>query len=103
VNKYLPGGRCGGEAGRSETNPEFDSSLNRLLQQREQLDMAMKPVTSEEPKSQPPPKKNIQGLPASLPMPRPTPRELGLVAVAPVKRNKDADIELLLQGDYMDE
>ena len=51
INKYLPGGRCGGDVGKSELNPEFDSSLSRLIQQREQLDMAMKPV--QEPAAKP--------------------------------------------------
>ena len=40
MNKYRPGGRCGGDSAPKETkaNPEFNSSLASLLQQREQQD-----------------------------------------------------------------
>jgi len=40
MNKYRPGGRCGGDSASKETkaNPEFNSSLASLLQKREQQD-----------------------------------------------------------------
>ena len=39
MNKYRPGGRCGGSSASKETskeNPEFNSSLAFLLQKREE-------------------------------------------------------------------
>ena len=89
VNKYLPGGRCGGDAGRSQLNPEFDSSLSRLIQQREQLDAAMKPVKAEPPELA---KNSIKTMPSQA-----------IAVVQKKSYGKDQDIELLLQGDYMDE
>ena len=91
INKYLPGGRCGGDVGKSELNPQFDSSLSRLIQQREQLDMAMKPV--QEPAAKPNQTQQTQKQQI----------QTQAIAIIPtVKRNKEADIELLLQGDYVE-
>ena len=106
MNKYRPGGRCGGEASRSEPNPEFDSSLNRLLQQREQLDAMMKPIESLPAKPE-----TVRTLPIQL---SPSPSNFAYsqtkdIAYLPTKDitvvqkktyGKDQDIELLLQGDY---
>jgi hypothetical protein len=90
MNKYRPGGRCGGEPNRSETNPEFDSSLSRLLQQRDQLDALMKPVVIDPPTGHAKPS-TITPL---------TPSVSTLTVVQKKTYGKDQDIELLLQGDY---
>jgi hypothetical protein len=92
MNKYRPGGRCGGEPNRSETNPEFDSSLSRLLQQRDQLDAMMKPVVID-----PPTGKDSRITPLT---PSAKPSASTLTVVQKKTYGKDQDIELLLQGDY---
>jgi hypothetical protein len=39
MNKYRPGGRCGGDsATKQASNPEFNASLASLLQQRDRQD-----------------------------------------------------------------
>jgi len=94
MNKYRPGGRCGGEPNRSETNPEFDSSLSRLLQQRDQLDAMMKPVVID-----PPTGKDSRITPLT-PSVQPSANTVTLTVVQKKTYRKDQDIELLLQGDY---
>jgi hypothetical protein len=94
MNKYRPGGRCGGEVSRSETNPEFDSSLSRLLQQRDQLDAMMKPVVID-----PPTGKHCTITPLT-PSVQPSLNTSTLTVVQKKTYRKDQDIELLLQGDY---
>jgi len=102
MNKYRPGGRCGGEANRSETNPEFDSSLSRLLQQRDQLDALMKPVVIDPPTGHAKPSR-ITPLTPSAQIPSaqiPSANTSTLTVVQKKTYGKDQDIELLLQGDY---
>ena len=96
MNKYRPGGRCGGEPNRSETNPEFDSSLSRLLQQRDQLDALMKPVVID------PPHAHAHAKPSTITPLTPSvkPSVSTLTVVQKKTYGKDQDIELLLQGDY---
>lgn len=103
MNKYRPGGRCGGEPNRSETNPEFDSSLSRLLQQRDQLDALMKPVVID------PPHAHAHAKPSTItpltPSVKPSAqipsaKTSTLTVVQKKTYGKDQDIELLLQGDY---
>ena len=43
-NKYRPGGRCGGTSAEKQANPEFNSSLASLLQQRERQDALFAPA-----------------------------------------------------------
>ena len=95
MNKYRPGGRCGGEPNRSETNPEFDSSLSRLLQQRDQLDALMKPVVID-----PPTGKESRITPLTPSVQIPSVNTSSLTVVQKKTYGKDQDIELLLQGDY---
>lgn len=95
MNKYRPGGRCGGEPNRSETNPEFDSSLSRLLQQRDQLDAMMKPVVID-----PPTGKASRITPLTPSVQIPSANTSTLTVVQKKTYGKDQDIELLLQGDY---
>jgi len=39
MNKYRPGGRCGGDSATKQgSNPEFNASLASLLQQRDRQD-----------------------------------------------------------------
>jgi hypothetical protein len=99
MNKYRPGGRCGGEPNRSETNPEFDSSLSRLLQQRDQLDAMMKPVVIAPPTGK---DSRITPLtPSAKPSVQiPSANTVTLTVVQKKTYGKDQDIELLLQGDY---
>ena len=104
MNKYRPGGRCGGEPNRSETNPEFDSSLSRLLQQRDQLDALMKPVVIDPPTGKdsritpltPSAKPSVQIPSVQIP----SANTSTLTVVQKKTYGKDQDIELLLQGDY---
>jgi hypothetical protein len=79
MNKYRPGGRCGGDSTSKETkaNPEFNSSLASLLQQREQQDAL------------------FHGVPT--PVVAPTTKEVALVQ-KPVA--KDDYIKIIMEGDY---
>jgi len=38
INKYRPGGRCGGDTVEKHANPEFNSSLASMMQRREAQD-----------------------------------------------------------------
>ena len=80
MNKYRPGGRCGGDTPSSKSNPEFNSSLASLLQQREQQDALFAPV-------------------AGAVQPTPQKKELVITQTTP-KVSKEAYIQLLLEGDY---
>jgi len=82
MNKYRPGGRCGGDTPSSKSNPEFNSSLASLLQQREQQDALIAPVAG-----------------AVAAKPTPQKKELVITQTTP-KVSKEAYIQLLLEGDY---
>jgi hypothetical protein len=84
MNKYRPGGRCGGDTPSSKSNPEFNSSLASLLQQREQQDALFAPVA---------------GAVAVAVQPTPQKKELVITQTTP-KVSKEAYIQLLLEGDY---
>lgn len=79
MNKYRPGGRCGGDSASKETkaNPEFNSSLASLLQKREQQDALFHGV--------------------SAPAPAPATKEVAIVK-KPVA--KDDYIKIIMEGDY---
>jgi len=83
MNKYRPGGRCGGDTPSTQSNPEFNSSLASLLQQREQQDTLFAPVAPSAPTAKPKPQK----------------KELVITQTTP-KVSKEAYIQLLLEGDY---
>ena len=84
MNKYRPGGRCGGDSkGETKCNPEFSSSLSALMAQRDKQDaMFSSPPSSTETKS--PAKKQL------------------VITETTSKPNKNAYIQLLLEGDYED-
>jgi hypothetical protein len=90
VNKYRPGGRCGGDAPKQTSNPEFNSSLASLLQQRERQD-AM-----------------FTGAPAPAAAPaapvNPQKNQVAIVETKPkaTALDKQAYIQLVLDGDYED-
>jgi hypothetical protein len=84
MNKYRPGGRCGGDTPSTQSNPEFNSSLASLLQRREQQDalFAAQPAVQVSTQKETPQKK-----------------ELVITQTTP-KVSKEAYIQLLLEGDY---
>jgi hypothetical protein len=82
MNKYRPGGRCGGDTPSSKSNPEFNSSLASLLQQREQQDALFAPVAT-----------------TTAAKPTTQKKELVITQTTP-KISKEAYIQLLLEGDY---
>jgi len=88
VNKYRPGGRCGGDAPKQTSNPEFNSSLASLLQQRERQD-AMFTGTG--------------AAPAPAPV-NPQKNQVAIVETKPkaTALDKQAYIQLVLDGDYED-
>ena len=95
MNKYRPGGRCGGDTTKSPASsgssgspasPEFNSSLAALMAQRDKQDAMWVGPTSQDktemkPEVKPDVKNQIVVKPASKP-------------------NDDAYIKLLLEGDY---
>ena len=101
MNKYRPGGRCGGDTTKSpgssgssgspvssgsSGSPEFNSSLAALMAQRDKQDAMWVGPTSQDktevkPEVKPDVKNQIIVKPASKP-------------------NNDAYIKLLLEGDY---
>ena len=87
MNKYRPGGRCGGDTPSTQSNPEFNSSLASLLQQREQQDALFAPTTTAHAASAPVAKPKAQK------------KELVITQTTP-KVSKEAYIQLLLEGDY---
>lgn len=88
MNKYRPGGRCGGDS-KSDTkcNPEFSSSLASLMQQRNLQDAMFSPPSQVQSQGQKPEAKEK--------------RQLVVTETTPAK-SKDAYIQLLLEGDYED-
>ena len=96
INKYRPGGRCGGETSTySEKNTEFDSSLTKLLQRREEQDKLFEPTVLP----------TVLPAVAEKPVPKQSTSVITMNAVQ-IKRNalkktqSPEDIDLLLQGDY---
>lgn len=90
MNKYRPGGRCGGDS-KTDTkcNPEFSSSLESLMRQRDLQDAMFSPPTQVQPQVQAKPQAQAQK------------KELVITETRPAK-SKDAYIQLLLEGDYED-
>lgn len=89
MNKYRPGGRCGGDTAKEKSNPEFNASLASLLQQRERQDaMFTGPVVSATAET---PQKNQLAIVESKPK-ESKPKAKAL--------DKQAYIQLLLEGDY---
>ena len=89
MNKYRPGGRCGGDTAKEKSNPEFNASLASLLQQRERQDaMFTGPVVSATAAT---PQKNQLAIVESKPK-ESKPKATAL--------DKQAYIQLLLEGDY---
>jgi hypothetical protein len=87
MNKYRPGGRCGGDSKTdTKSNPEFSSSLASLMRQRDLQDAAFSSPSQPQGQAQPSPSK-------------PEKRELVITETRPAK-SKDAYIQLLLEGDY---
>ena len=94
MNKYRPGGRCGGDTAKEKSNPEFNASLASLLQQRERQDaMFTGPVVSATAET---PQKNQLAIVESKPK-ETKPKESNPKATA---LDKQAYIQLLLEGDY---
>ena len=91
MNKYRPGGRCGGDSkGDMKCNPEFNSSLAALMAQRDKQDaMFTSPVGSPTLSS---PKEASSQKPAAK-------NQLSITETTP-KPNKEVYIQLLLEGDY---
>jgi len=85
MNKYRPGGRCGGDSkGDTKCNPEFNSSLASLMAQRDKQDaMFTSPSVASAPATQKPAAKNQL-----------------VITETTTKATKDAYIQLLLEGDY---
>ena len=103
INKYRPGGRCGGETSTySEKNTGFDSSLTKLLQRREEQDKLFEPIIL--------PTVAAATATAIKTLPKQSTSIVTMNAVnaanAAIKRNvvkktqSPEDIDLLLQGDY---
>jgi hypothetical protein len=93
MNKYRPGGRCGGDTTKSSpvssgspVNPEFNSSLAALMAQRDKQDaMWVGPTSQDKTEVKPEVKPEIKNQ----------------IVVKPTsKPNNDAYIKLLLEGDY---
>jgi hypothetical protein len=84
MNKYRPGGRCGGDSASKETkaNPEFNSSLASLLQQREQQDAL------------------FHGVSAHTPVAVPSTKEKKELAIVQKPVAKDDYIKIIMEGDY---
>ena len=80
MNKYRPGGRCGGTSAEKQANPEFNASLASLLQQRERQDALFAPT------AQPQQPQTQQAIQLRKKENQPKPRI--------------DDINFLLEGDY---
>ena len=88
MNKYRPGGRCGGDSkGDTKCNPEFSSSLASLMAQREKQDAMFSPSTAAHPG-----REEAQQKPVA--------KNQLVITETTKKPNKDAYIQLLLEGDY---
>lgn len=85
MNKYRPGGRCGGDSkGDTISNPEFNSSLAALMAQRDKQDMAFGSSV---------PATEVEKKPAAA-------KKQLVITETTTKQTKDAYIQLLLEGDY---
>jgi hypothetical protein len=88
MNKYRPGGRCGGDSkGDTKCNPEFNSSLASLMAQRDKQD-AMFTSPSVASQAAPPTGQ------------KPAAKNQLVITETTTKATKDAYIQLLLEGDY---
>jgi hypothetical protein len=86
MNKYRPGGRCGGDSkGDTKSNPEFNSSLAALMAQRDKQDMAFGSSV---------PATEVEKKPAAAA------KNQLVITETTTKPSKDAYIQLLLEGDY---
>ena len=75
MNKYKPGGRCGGTLSSEKSNPTFSAEFNTLLARRNQLDNL------------------LQASPASQNV---TP----ITTVSVTAKTEKKDIDIILEGDY---
>lgn len=92
MNKYRPGGRCGGDSkGDTKSNPEFNSSLAALMAQRDKQDSMFGSSPCGE-----------SGTPAvtSIAKNKPAAKNQLVITETTTKPSKDAYIQLLLEGDY---
>jgi hypothetical protein len=89
MNKYRPGGRCGGDSkGDTKCNPEFSSSLSALMAQRDKQDaMFTSPSVASQTSASPIAQKTAA-------------KNQLVITETTTKPNKDAYIQLLLEGDY---
>jgi len=87
MNKYRPGGRCGGTSAEKQANPEFNASLASLLQQRERQDAMFAPASAKQ-------QQQTQS--------QPQPQQLQLRTKENKPKSTLDDINLLLEGDYED-
>jgi len=92
MNKYRPGGRCGGDSAKQTSNPEFNASLASLLQQRERQDALFAPASAQA--SAPTGAAHGPAKPQQK-----TANQLVITETHP-KQSKEAYIQLLLEGDY---
>lgn len=84
MNKYRPGGRCGGDSkGDTKSNPEFNSSLAALMAQRDKQDAAF-----------------ASSVPVAEMAKKPAVKNQLVITETTSKPTKDAYIQLLLEGDY---
>jgi hypothetical protein len=84
MNKYRPGGRCGGDSKTDiKCNPEFSSSLSALMSQRDKQDAAF-----------------ASSVPVAEVAKKPVVKNQLVVTETTTKPSKDAYIQLLLEGDY---
>jgi hypothetical protein len=94
MNKYRPGGRCGGDSkGDTKCNPEFNSSLANLMAQRDKQDAIFFSPSSS------------QGTADSAPLiadkkEKPLAKSQLVITETTNKPKKEAYIQLLLEGDY---
>ena len=90
MNKYRPGGRCGGTSAEKQANPEFNASLASLLQQRERQDAMFAPAAQQQQtqaQAQPQPQAQIQ-------------QAIQLRTKENKPKARMDDINFLLEGDY---
>lgn len=89
MNKYRPGGRCGGDSkGDTKCNPEFNSSLASLMAQRDKQDaMFTSPSVASQAGAPPTGQKSAA-------------KNQLVITETTTKTSKDAYIQLLLEGDY---
>ncbi len=91
MNKYRPGGRCGGDSkGDTKCNPEFNSSLAALMAQRDKQDAMFTSPSSVEIEVK------------SKAKTKPEAKNQLVFTETTTKTNKEAYIQLLLEGDYQE-